>query len=86
MLRPEGAAAAAAAHGQPVSASLLTNPCRRSEMPKANPITVVHNFGGRRAPADGPTQVQTWGLWDCDPSKTGRKPSQCVTNSSAAEA
>jgi hypothetical protein len=50
-------------------------------MPKANPITVVHNFGGRRAPADGPTQVQTWGLWDCDPSKAGRTPSQCVTNS-----
>eukprot|EP00037_Helgoeca_nana_P007543 m.68658 g.68658 ORF g.68658 m.68658 type:complete len:179 (-) comp18332_c0_seq1:119-655(-) len=36
-------------------------------------ITVVHNFGGRRCPAEGPASVQAWGLWDCDPTQVGRK-------------
>mmetsp|Transcript_22255 Transcript_22255/g.57016 ORF Transcript_22255/g.57016 Transcript_22255/m.57016 type:complete len:195 (+) Transcript_22255:150-734(+) len=38
--------------------------------PKPRPITVVHNFGGRRCTGI-PVSVQDWGLWDCDPTKTG---------------
>ena len=41
---------------------------------KQHPITVVHNFGGRRCTGEPPS-VATWGTWDCDPSKTGA-PSQ----------
>ena len=45
-------------------------------MPKHNPITVVHNFGGRRCPPPAvPSAVSEWGEWDCDPAKTG-KPKQ----------
>jgi uncharacterized cupin superfamily protein len=36
--------------------------------PTIKPITVVHNFGGRRCVGE-PKQVQTWGVWDCDPTK-----------------
>ena len=45
-------------------------------MPK--PITVVHNFGGRRHPPPAlPPSVRTWGMWDCDPTSTsGRPPTQ----------
>ena len=40
-------------------------------------ITKVPNFGGRRAPAEGPKSVQDWALWDCDPNDTsGRVPTQ----------
>eukprot|EP00658_Telonema_sp_P-2_P065212 TRINITY_DN54513_c0_g1_i1.p1 TRINITY_DN54513_c0_g1~~TRINITY_DN54513_c0_g1_i1.p1 ORF type:complete len:133 (+),score=20.54 TRINITY_DN54513_c0_g1_i1:136-534(+) len=39
------------------------------------PITVLHNYGGRRCPPEGPKEVRDWGVWDCDPSKTG-PPSQ----------
>ena len=41
---------------------------------KQHPITVVHNFGGRRCTGEPPS-VATWGTWDCDPAKTGA-PSQ----------
>ena len=41
---------------------------------KVNPITVVHNFGGRRCVGEPPS-VATWGVWDCDPARTGA-PSQ----------
>ena len=40
-------------------------------MGKTKGINVVKNFGGRRAPANGPASVADWGTWDCDPIKTG---------------
>eukprot|EP00239_Pterosperma_sp_CCMP1384_P003910 CAMPEP_0197845424 /NCGR_PEP_ID=MMETSP1438-20131217/2361_1 /TAXON_ID=1461541 /ORGANISM="Pterosperma sp., Strain CCMP1384" /LENGTH=212 /DNA_ID=CAMNT_0043456713 /DNA_START=1 /DNA_END=639 /DNA_ORIENTATION=+ len=44
--------------------------------PKAKPITVVKNFGGRRNTGT-PLAVQEWSLWDCDPEdSSGRKPSR----------
>merc|ERR1712166_29897 len=42
---------------------------------KPKPILVMHNYGGRRCPPEGPKEVRQWGIWDCDPSKTGA-PSQ----------
>jgi uncharacterized cupin superfamily protein len=37
---------------------------------KVKPITMVHNFGGRRC-VGAPQSVASWGTWDCDPSKQG---------------
>ncbi|KAK3242038.1 hypothetical protein CYMTET_48250 [Cymbomonas tetramitiformis] len=37
---------------------------------KPKSITVVKNFGGRRNTGT-PGAVKEWGLWDCDPTKTG---------------
>eukprot|EP00729_Bicosta_minor_P010615 gene10615-10509_t len=40
---------------------------------KANGISVVPRFGGRRCPPPAiPPSCKTWGVWDCDPTK--RKP------------
>ena len=37
---------------------------------KQKPITVVHNFGGKRLVGE-PSLVASWSVWDCDPTKTG---------------
>ena len=46
-----------------------------STTPKVKPITVVHNFGGRRCVGE-PKSVATWGIWDCDPAGDRRPPTQ----------
>eukprot|EP00959_Pyramimonas_sp_CCMP1952_P098472 2058691-Pyramimonas_sp.AAC.1 len=39
---------------------------------KCNPITVIHQFGGRRCPPPSvPPAVKDWNTWTCDPTKTG---------------
>ena len=50
-------------------------PKAKSTKPRVKPITVVHNFGGRRCVGEPPS-VATWGTWDCDPSGDGRPPTQ----------
>ena len=40
-------------------------------------IRLVPNFGGRRNPPPAmPPSVRTWGAWDCDPTQSGRQPTQ----------
>jgi len=50
---------------------------KKAKKSKCTPITVVPNFGGRRCAAEGPSSVQSWGVWDCDPEDaSGRAPTQ----------
>ena len=48
---------------------------------KANPIVVVHNFGGRRA-TGMPSICNDWGVWDCGVSSG----THCCTTKRCARA
>jgi uncharacterized cupin superfamily protein len=52
-------------------------PEKKPKKARCTPITVVPNFAGRRCAPEGPTSVESWGLWDCDPEDaSGRAPTQ----------
>ena len=53
-------------------------PYAKAKAKAVKAIGVVPNFGGRRCDTSvGPSSVQAWGLWDCDPEDaSGRAPTQ----------
>ena len=75
--RPKPAATTAAVTATTIAATASATSKQQRRGRGCTPITRVPNFGGRRCPSEGPSSVQSWGLWDCDPEDTsGRAPSQ----------
>ena len=59
------------------SAAPAAKKAKKAPKQRCTPISAVPNFGGRRCGADGPTSVQSWAPWDCDPEDaSGRAPTQ----------